>query len=251
MQRVRGLVPVVALVLLAGGALAGCRSQPTVAAYVGSDKITEKRVGDIVADFEKRTRPSAAPGATEAPASPQPLPRTAVVTTLVVSTLCNKLREEKHFTTKPTTPAQIVEGTAVPADTEYVKILAEMLTCLSGLETPGTAPTEEALRGLYDSAAAAGAVDTQAQPFDKIKGSLAQDPTIQQKGAAQRALAEGSQVADVSVNPRYRPLEYTIILQQGVYFTVPLGQPGLDAVTPAPSEAPNPNASDAPMAPPQ
>ncbi|MFC7481332.1 hypothetical protein ACFQX7_16645 [Luedemannella flava] len=39
------------MALLTGVVLAGCRSAPDVAAYVGSDKITEEQVDDIVNDF--------------------------------------------------------------------------------------------------------------------------------------------------------------------------------------------------------
>lgn len=248
MQRVRGLAPVVAVALLGGVLLAGCRSNPTAAAYVGDVKITEKQVSDIVDNWKQRTTPTASPEG-ETPAAAQPLPRSSVVTALVVNQVCAKLKDERHFTTTPVTPAQLVQGSTVPADAEYVKLLADMATCVSGLKVAGDKPTEDQLRDLYNNAAANGLVDTQSQPFDAVKDSLAADESVQQITAAHRALVEGSQLTKVTVNPRYRPLEYPVVLQDGVFLNVPIGEAGLDAVTPAPTQ--DANASDGAVAPPQ
>ncbi len=245
MQRVRRVAPIVALVLLGGVVLSGCRSQPDVAAYVGSNKITEAQVTKIVDDFRERTTPPAQAGTTATPTG-QNLPRSSVVTALVVRSVCAKLREERDFATKPTTAQQLVEGTSISPDTEYVKVLADMLTCVSGLEVPGGTPSEEQLRDLYDNAAANNLVDPVTQPFDAVKASLASDPGIQQKAAVQRALAEGAKVTDVVINPRYRPLQYAVNLQEGVFFTVPLGEPGMDVVTPAPATADTAGGAQAP-----
>lgn len=240
MQRVRGLVPVVALVLLAGGALAGCRSQPTVAAYVGSDEITEKRVTDIIDDFNGQTATPAAPAS---PGEPTPAPpaisRTDVVSTLVLQQVCDQLKAEKQFKTTPVSAADIAQREGLPPASDFAKARADLLSCLSGVEPSSGTPTEKELRDFFGRAVAAHAIDP-GTPFESFMQQLSGDESLQQSVsqslAANRAFTEAAQHTKVSVNPRYRPLEFPIYRLQtgGVLVAVPLGEDALDAVTPAP-----------------
>src|SRR5687767_6237410 len=134
MQRVRRLAPVVAVALLGGVVLAGCRSAPDVAAYVGSERVTEEQVDDIIDNFNAGQAAPATP-ASPGPADSAParqLSRTEVVTTLVLQQVCDELKAKKGFTVTPVPADQVASQEGLPPNSAYAKSRADLWSCLTG-----------------------------------------------------------------------------------------------------------------------
>src|SRR5215470_4227676 len=101
----RSRLALLAVVALAGLALTACQRDPSIAATVGSDKITEDQVDAIIADAQhNRPTPSPAvsPGASPSP-SPAPslgpvqINRADVVRYLVLDKMCAADQARRHF----------------------------------------------------------------------------------------------------------------------------------------------------------
>jgi hypothetical protein len=217
--------PLRATVVLAVGVgliLAGCRSSPTVAAYVGGSSITEAQVDGVLANA--RAALGAEPGT-------QPPGRSAVVTTLVLDKVCHAEQAKRGFSPNPIGVEQIKQLEKVPADSDYARARSSVYSCLAGVPIPdtGTQPSDAELRDIYDRAKAKGLVRV---PFEQIREQLAADPGVQQALAVNRELTSLVQHGDVTVNPRYRPMEFPISdLGSGqTLIVLPVGEPPSDAV---------------------
>ncbi|GAA1835879.1 hypothetical protein GCM10009682_62480 [Luedemannella flava] len=238
MQRVRRLAPIVTVALLTGVVLAGCRSAPDVAAYVGSDKITEEQVDDIVNDFAAK-RGTLTPEQLAAGAS-QTLAREDVVMTLVLQEVCEQFQAEKGFASVPVTPAQVAESGNLPVGSLWAQERATLFSCTQGMpEAAPVTPTEAELKALYDELVAIGAADPAQAPFETVKADLAQNQDVLGAIANQRLFADAMKSSDVTVNPRYRPLELPLLTARGneALISVPLGEGGNNAVVKAPATA--------------
>jgi hypothetical protein len=228
MQSARRYALFAALVLGAGLVLAGCRSDPAVAAYIGSDKITEAQVDALIADaqaVQKQNPPSASPGTQSSTLS-----RSSVVTILVLGKVCDQLKAKQGFTPQPIGAERAGQIAGVPANTKYAIELDKTYSCLSAVPIPpGSQPTEAEVQDIYDRAKAKGLVNA---PFSQIKAQIAGDQTVQQAIAVNRTLDSMVSDGDVRVNPRYRPMEFTISdLGTGEPLVVlTMGEPASDAV---------------------
>jgi len=236
---------VAVLTLGAGLAVTGCQSDPGVAAYVGSENITEAQVDQIFDNAQaikaeeaaKRAaatpQPSAQPQATPAPfasASEVKPSRSDVVTTLVLAKVCADLQSTQGFASTDITPDQIAAVDQVPPTSDYARERAKMYSCLAGIPvTSATAPTDAELQEIYERAKAMGLVEV---PLSQIKDQLAADAGLQQAVAVNRTLTKMVNDGDVRVNPRYRPMEFTVSdLGSGAPLVVlQMGEPASDAV---------------------
>jgi hypothetical protein len=219
----RSRLPRVALVLAVGVGLvlAGCRSSPTVAAYVGSTAISEAQVDTVIANA--RAAAAAEPGT--APPS-----RSAVVTTLVLDRVCHSEQAKRGFADNPISVDQIRQLENVPANSDYATARSSVYSCLAGVPVSDAGAASQAeLRDIYDRAKAKGLVSV---PFEQIKAQLAADSGVQQALAVNRELTALVQHGDVTVNPRYRPMEFPISdLGSGqTLIALPVGEPPSDAV---------------------
>jgi hypothetical protein len=234
----RRVVAVVAFALVGGLTLAGCRTDPAVAAYVGSETITEAQVDQVLAELPAAP-PS--PSAGEAPrteasrteASPPRVDRSDVLSQMVLGRACEALRAQRGFTGAPVTPERVAEAAGVPAASQYAKERSTAQSCLSAainlmLDTVG-GPTDADLRDIYDRAKAKGLVEV---PLETIKDRMAADAQVRQAVAAKQIIAQIVADGRVSVNPRYRPMEFVLSdLGTGAPLVVAvLGEPGSDAV---------------------
>jgi hypothetical protein len=234
MQRARRLASLAVVVAIGMLALTGCRSAPAVAAYVGNQKITDKRVDEILADVEKKLAAadqSAGQASATATAAPTLPPRTSIVSTLVLNTVCDRLAADRgtKFTTVDIN--QVAQAEQLPVTSTYVAERTKLYSCLGGVETGATtAPTEAELREIYKRGTAAGAIPKD-QTFEQIAPQLDGD---QLRGAlaAKHTLTDVVAKYKVTVNPRYRPLELPLLSFSGAAaaVSVPLGQPASDAV---------------------
>lgn len=235
-MRARRLVAV-ASVALGLVALSGCRAEPGVAAYVGDLRITEDAVTDVVADLRaKNPAPTGQPEAPEGqpPAqAPQPPGRGQVVSVLVLAEVCERVSAEKNYQPRgQVAPEQLAQQFGLSPDTGYVRQVAELYTCLSGV--PTGAPAEPTAQDLADVVAAgrkAGAIP--ADVTDEAAAGQLDGEQLRTALATRKSLAEAVAAYDVTVNPRYRPLEFPVLSFSGnaPAVSVPLGEAGSDGVT--------------------
>ncbi|MBV1849648.1 hypothetical protein [Catellatospora tritici] len=195
-------------------ALAACRSNPDVAAYVGDQQFTEERVTQLL-DQMKAQQPGA---------DPSSLPnRTQVVQLLVLDQLCQRVNKAAAPTQAP----------AQPNTPELLTISQRVQTCNESLQADPVQPTEADLREVYDNGVAVGAIvpaDPE-QSFDKLKDRLGAGGEVAAALGKRKVLADAAKAADVSVNPRYRSLRFPLLsFQQGPAISAILGQPASNAV---------------------
>ncbi|HEY0696433.1 MAG TPA: hypothetical protein VGD43_01315 [Micromonospora sp.] len=218
MLRARRLVAA-ATVAVGLVALTGCRSEPGVAAYVGDKKITEEAVTRIV-DELRDTVPSSAEeeghfegdghdhsgGQDAAVNLPQ---RTEVVNLLVLTDLCRRVSEDNGYRPRSqVVPEQWAERLRLPAESTYVQRKAQFDTCLSGLPVDLSArPSEEEFTEVITAAKQAGLPElSRAEAIQQLDGEL-----LRTALATKRALAGAMESYPVTVNPRYRPLDFPVL----------------------------------------
>src|SRR5690349_10209192 len=120
MQRARRLASVAVVASLAVAGLSGCRSEPTVAAYVGDTKITEDRVNSVYDEAQA----AAVPAQQGEEPAPQ-LTRAQVVRTLVSGEVLGAVAKARNLKL----PADIgVDQAAsdlrIAPSAEYVRLYA-------------------------------------------------------------------------------------------------------------------------------
>jgi hypothetical protein len=229
MQRARRLASVVVVASLGVAGLSACRSEPSVAAYVGdSERITQDRVDAVY--NEVRDKLQAAPAAPETPdgqpAAPAPtssgpvtvpITRTDVLSLLVGSQLIDKIAAAQSVTP----PADLQEpaiaaALRLPADSEYAQLYAKWRGLISALieKAPATGtPTDAEFHELHDSLLAVQGVDP-SLPFAQFKSQIAQGqnmPLVQRSVAVRDEIVKATSAADVRVNPRYQPAKLPVL----------------------------------------
>jgi outer membrane murein-binding lipoprotein Lpp len=224
MHRNRRLVVVAVLGLLGGLALGGCRSQPGVAAYVGSHRYTVDEVSaytrELKASFDDFSQ---ANGAIQHD----------VVYLLVVRDLGARIAQERHFAIPAADPTRAAEYFKLPADSRLARLAAEFnatVQALSG-ELQPVEPTEADQREVYAHLLVNG--QRADLPFEQVRPLLTQD-VVGSQLALRAVLAEAAARYHVTINPRYGPPSYTIDvlvaatrgLTMTSSLTVPFGQPG-------------------------
>ncbi|WP_166383259.1 hypothetical protein [Catellatospora methionotrophica] len=187
-------------------ALTACRSNPSVAAYVGDQSFTEDKVTTLTEQAAK-VQETAQPGDDAAI-------RTHVVQLLIYNTLCKRIAAEK--------------GVKLPAaearPSEYETLSQETQACVQALPLDQMKPSDEDLRKVYDNGVKAGVLDGK-QPFEQTKAELAGNPQVAGAIAVYRVLTEAAKAADVTVNPRYRPLDLPVLTagERGPVLSAPFG----------------------------
>jgi hypothetical protein len=228
MQRARRLASVAVVASLAVAGLSACRSEPTVAAYIGDTKITEDRV-DAVFDEARAAAVPAREGEAPAPA----VTRGDVVNALVSADVLGKVVKARNLTP----PAdlnfeQAASDLRLPATAEYVRLYATAKTYVSLLrqDAPATGePTEADMHQVFDVLVANGEAD--ASQFEQFKAQLpAQNKQLVTSAAAVRnEINEVTGPMKIRVNPRYQPASISVLefqTQNGAVrplVTAPLG----------------------------
>ena len=200
----RSRLALLAVAALAGLALTGCQRDPSIAATVGSEKVTEAQVDAVLADAQ-HNRPQSPDGK---PLPPLTINRADVVRYLVIDKMCATDQGRRHFARGEAGDISGVKQIA--PDSQYAKLFASMTACLNG-EVAGVkpaTPTDAEVRELYDRAVAQG---LDVPSFDKVKDQLTNNEAVQQRFGFKRALEGEAKAQNVSVNPRYRPLEVGLL----------------------------------------
>ncbi len=196
---------------LAVAGLAACRSSPAVAAYVGATTITEhdvdavlRNVTDAAAKLDRGAPPESAPQVTV----PK---REQVVATLVMNELCDRLGTEQNLTFLGVDRAAVARDEGLPADSTFAGERADMYSCIATLEEAAApiAPSDAELRDVFQRGQAAGAIDP-SLTFEDV-GQQLDGQQVRGALGIRKPLAEAVAKYDVTVNPRYRPLEIPIL----------------------------------------
>jgi hypothetical protein len=222
MQRARRFASIAVVAALGSIVLSGCRSEPDVAAYLGDKRITEDQVTAVIDEVQEKIQPDSG---MRAPARDQ------VLGTMVFGELCARLTAERGYRSPgQILPEQVAQQFGVPADTAYARHTADLLSCLGGVPAENlAAPTEEQLADVVARGKAGGALpdtyslsDAAELDGDQLRTAL----------ATRKLLTEAAEEFDITVNPRYRPLEYPLLSFQGnvAAVSVPLGEADSGAV---------------------
>ncbi|WP_433828451.1 hypothetical protein ACQP2E_03595 [Actinoplanes sp. CA-015351] len=204
MMRARSLVSVVVAASLAAGGLAGCRSQPAVAVYIGqSGHITERHVQQIW-DETSELVTSAAAGQ----AARMPIARVDIVGLLLTNELYDRVAAKQKVTLPATMPyAEVAQQIGLPESAELTRVYTQNLVLRQNLlqSTAGTAtaePSDEDLRGVYQQFADNQAINLD---FAGFKNSLQAADKKELQGAF--TLRDDVETLvdelDVKISPRY------------------------------------------------
>jgi hypothetical protein len=199
MQRARRLASVAVVASLAVSGLSACRSAPSVAAYVGSAKITEDRVDRIFSDAKTKAA---------APAAGQPatgLAREDIVSTLVGLDVLRAYAKEKSLTAAALPAADVAKSLSLKADAAYVPIFTEFEGLLQAIsaKAPAAQLTEADVRDIYQRFLAGGGL--KGQTFEQFASTLTQQDqqVLQQRISLRNELQPAAAKLDIDINPRY------------------------------------------------
>ncbi|MBM2619311.1 hypothetical protein JIG36_27545 [Actinoplanes sp. LDG1-06] len=241
MQRARRLVSIVVVASLATAGLTACRSEPSVAAYVGdSAKVTEARVQDVWDNAEEALTAATA-DQPEAPA--MSITRADIVRTLVGHDVLTGVARREGVTL----PAELALGDyatqlRLPQSAEYVRLYAEFDGLLRALRTKvqSSAPdaTDDDLREVYDVLLSSGEIPA-GTTFDQFKQQLPAEnlALVKTAAAVRKEVAELTDTMEITVNPRYQPLNIPVLEfqtqsgQLSPLVVVPLGEGADSPVT--------------------
>lgn len=241
MHRARRLASIAVVASLGLGGLSACRSEPSVAAYVGDDtRITEKRVQEVWDDAfaAVQTANGDAEAAAEASAPPATLSisRSDVVRTLVSNNVLTEVAQRESVTV----PAELPLGDyatqlRLPQEAEYVRLYAESDALIRALRTKVQAAaadvTDDDLREVFDVLISAQEVPA-GTTFEQFKTQLPAEnlALVKTAAAVRKEVAETTDAMKITVNPRYQPLTIPVLefqTQNGALrplVEVPLGQ---------------------------
>ncbi|GAA3772396.1 hypothetical protein GCM10022225_69720 [Plantactinospora mayteni] len=235
MQRARRLASIAVIAVLGTTVLSACRSDSSVAVYLGDKKITEDEVTSVLDDVRSKVPPGGhEPGATPAPDAPEVKApaRAQVVGTLVMREVCLKLAADKGFTPSEQAPIeQVAQATGLPADSRYVRLFSELDACRAGIPVAQpVAPTQEELMDVVARGRVAGVIPEEAK--DAEAGQQLDGDVLRRALAMRNTLVEALENSDLTVNPRYRPLEYPVLTfsDGSPALVIPIGQSGADTV---------------------
>jgi hypothetical protein len=220
--------------------LTGCRSSPTVAAYVGDQTLTEAEVTTLIDKHVEWVQEAADQRAKdeglEHAEKVQPPDRTLVVNTLVRGMLCQQAQDRLKFP---------VENPQLPAEpSELFVRVNQGQACEKGL--PGgepVKPTEQQARQIFDLGVANGIWQPD-QASQQIPG-LMENPDLADALGRKKALNDAIGGTQVTVNPKYGVLEMPLISFTGGVPAVSLifGQPAPvnnRPIQPSPTPTPAP-----------
>ncbi len=215
-HRVRRLASAAALLVVGALVLAGCRSDPQVAAYVGDARYSQDRVTGIADEAHDKLQQALDGQQSAAGASSQPAPRPVsdqeVVAVLVGRDVFKALAEERKIDPLAVDANQVAQQVQVPADTEYVRALAERDGYRLGLlqKWPTAETTSDAdLREAYDNLVTGGYPDS----FEQLKANLpeASIELVGRSVSLRKDIEAQARKLDVVVNPRFGPAVVNVL----------------------------------------
>ena len=207
MSRIRALA---LLAVLAVTSLAGCRSDPNVAAYLGAGAVTIDEVGSVAGDltFAAAQRGDVAD---------------YVLGSMIIREVGTRLVAQRSLElSHATSPDLVAQYYNLPADAPIVSLVADtqnVLLTLAGSVTP-IEPDRDQQRAAFDALYfASGRPVAERFTFEQVQYLLNRD-SIGRMIALRRLLDDAVAASGITVNPRYAGLTY------GLPVEVRLGQSG-------------------------
>lgn len=226
MLRARRLASVAVAAALTVGGLSACRSEPDVAAYLGSaGKISLDQVDAIYDDArDKLAAQQAQAGAQGAPdtaLAPLEVPISGpdIVGAMITREVVSRAARAANVTLPPQLPlAEAGQAIGLPADTQYVRLYAESRLLLNQLlqNAPASNPPDADVRRVFEIFEATGAMRP-GLGYEEFRGSVSPE-ALQTLGRAiavkQQVQAEADKL-DLRINPRYGTVEIPVYTETG------------------------------------
>ena len=234
----RRLLAVLVVGALAVPGLTACRELPGVAAYVGSEQLTNAQVEKIVDEFPAAIREKNSGDI-----------RQFVVSSFVSRELARALAKEKGITVpQPDLSrfAGLADQLRLGTDSRFITLDAESQAALAAIRTLGKpqAPTDadkqEAFQQLLNEQF------VQPGSFDAVKSQI-DSPEMRAALGLRPVLSDALKRYQVSINPRYQPLGIPVSFSLGTTHSgqdvsasvnLPLTPAGTPAVRDLPSASP-------------
>jgi hypothetical protein len=224
MQRARRLASVAVVASLTVAGLSACRSDPSVAAYVGDKQITESQVQAVIDQAAAEAKGTAV----------TPLGRADVVKALLSVDVLAQVAA-RHSVSLPSDLqlSQFATMLKLPEKADYVRLYATTQGYVAALRNAikdGPDPTDAELQQVYDTLAAHGEIQP-GQTAAQFKAGLtdAQKQLLQVATSVRHEITEVTDPMKIKVNPRYQPAAISVLdlqTQTGESYplvTAPLG----------------------------
>ena len=218
MQRARRFASIAVVASLGLAGLTACRSEPSVAAYVGDNtRITEKRVQEVWDNAFAALQKTNAEAEASAPPATLSITRSDIVRTLVSNNVLTEVAKRESVTA----PAELPLGDyatqlRLPQDAEYVRLYAESDALIRALRTKvqaaATDVTDDDLREVFDVLIEAQEVPA-GTTFEQFKTQLPAEnlALVKTAAAVRKEVAETTDAMKITVNPRYQPLVIPVL----------------------------------------
>jgi hypothetical protein len=213
MHRARRLATVALAASLAAAGLAGCRSAPSVAAYVGQNRISEDRVSAVYNDArDNAVTPANGQQATSA------IRRQDVLDTLVGLDVMRDIAQRRGLKPTALDSAQVAQAVGLKADAEYVRLYGEfrgLLNAVGNAAKPAQ-PTPADLRDVYNRLTAGGG-NPNGATFEQFSTGITDTDrqTLAQNIGLRNDLQPQIAKLNTVVNPRYTEPELPLVSTQG------------------------------------
>lgn len=208
MHRARRLATVALAASLAAAGLAGCRSAPSVAAYVGQDRISEDRVSAVYEEARANAAGQDSPG----------IKRQDVVDTLVGLDVLREIARQRGLSPTALNADQVAQAIGVKANAEYVRLYSEYRGLLNavGSGAKPAQPTAADLRDVYNRLTAGGA-NPNGATFEQFSTGISDTDkqTLAQNIGLRNDLQPQIAKLNTVVNPRYSAPELPLVSTQG------------------------------------
>jgi hypothetical protein len=204
-------IAVTATVAVAG--LAGCRSAPSVAAYVGQHRISEDRVSAVYDEAHNDAIPAAA-----GQQGPPAIKRQDVVDTLVGLDVLREIARQRGLSPTGLNAGQVAQAIGIKADAEYVRLYTEYRGLLNaaGSAAKPAQPTPADLRDVYNRLTAGGANPNGAS-FEQFSSGISDQDrqTLAQNIGLRNELQPQIAKLNTVVNPKYSAPELPLVSTRG------------------------------------
>ncbi|MGW4500833.1 hypothetical protein ACWENR_19740 [Micromonospora sp. NPDC004336] len=254
-MRARRLIAAASVAALGLVSLAACgRSAPDVAVYVGDTTYSMSRVDEIYDDaqrtFGEAVRAQAArTGATPSPDQLRaPVTRQDVVNLLVSIDLGKRVAAAKSISVRDQVgPEDLQQPLRVPAAAEYAKLWGEWVDISQALgeRLPPGELSDDSVMAVYRALEKTGQIDSGLE-VAQVRRLFGDGGFVRSGAAVSAALQEEAERADLSVNPRFNPLEVPSLVGNGqalIVYSLPYideDGPVTDVSTPQPAGASGP-----------
>jgi hypothetical protein len=213
MHVVRRLATVAVAATVAATGLAGCRSEPSVAAYVGQNRISEDRVSAV---YDEAQNNAVTPASGQQ--APPAIKRQDVVDTLVGLDVLRDVAKQRGLSPTALDTNQVGQAIGVKANAEYVRLYGEyrgLLNAVGSAAKPAQ-PTAADLRDVYNRLTVGGA-NPNGATFEQFSTGISEQDrqTLAQNIGLRNDLQPQIAKLKTVVNPKYSAPELPLVSTQG------------------------------------